>query len=88
MVRDSYGDTKEKKQTSLRKKIHDHKESARYKAADEILSEVKDGALEKNILKQRSQEKEVTEKMFQTAYKVVKENQSFKDFETDRFART
>ncbi|KAI4468043.1 e3 sumo-protein ligase [Holotrichia oblita] len=36
---DSYGDTKEKKQTSLRKKIHDHKESAGHKAADEILSE-------------------------------------------------
>ncbi|KAG8319222.1 hypothetical protein J6590_096418 [Homalodisca vitripennis] len=57
--------------------------SAGHQAADEILSEAKDGELEKNILKQRSQKKGVTEKIFRTAYKVVKENQSFNDFETE-----
>lgn len=80
---DSYGDTKQKKQTSLRKKIFDHKESAGHKAAAEILTESKDGKLEKTILRQNSHEKEITGKIFRTAYKVVKENQSFNNFETE-----
>ena len=80
---DSYGDTKQKKQTSLGKKIFDHKESAGHKAAVEILTESKDGKLEKTILRQNSHEKEITRKIFRTAYKVVKENQSFNNFETE-----
>lgn len=79
----SYGDTKEKKQTSLRKKIYEHKESAGHRAAVKILCEGKNKVLEKVVLKQRAHEKQATENIFRTAYKVVKENQSFNNFETE-----
>lgn len=79
----SYGDTREKRQTSLRKKIYEHKESAGHKAAVKIVCESKNEVLEKVVLKQRALEKHATEKVFRTAYKVVKENQSFNNFETE-----
>lgn len=34
-------------------------------------------------MKQRAHEKQATENIFRTAYKVVKENQSFNNFETE-----
>lgn len=61
------GDTKRKKLTVFRKKIHDQKDSAGHKATDAILSDGEDGKLEKIVLKQRLQKKEVTGKIFQTA---------------------
>lgn len=78
-----YGDSKEKKQTSLRKKMYEHKESVGHRAAVNILKEGEAKVMENVILKQRSNEKLATEKVFRTAYKVIKENQSFNNFETE-----
>jgi len=68
---------------SLRKKICVHKESSSHKAAQKLVAEADKGALETVVLKAQSQERTVTAKVFRTAYKVAKENQSFHNFESE-----
>lgn len=76
----SYGTKRSQQLTSLRKKIFEHKESSVHKAALKILLERKNEHLEKVCLKHLAQEKDITIKMFRTAYKIAKENQSFNSF--------
>lgn len=79
----SFGETRAQQLTALRKKIYDHKDSAAHLAALKISSEAKKETMEKLCLKTLSKEKEVTARIFRTAYKVAKQNQSFNDFETE-----
>ena len=76
---------KDRKQqlSSLRKKIFHHRESAAHKSALEIVAESEKKKLENAFLMSLSNEKEITLKIFRTAYKVAKENQSFHHFETE-----
>ena len=48
-----------------------------------MVVEADKGALETVVLKAQSQERTVTAKVFRTAYKVAKENQSFHNFESE-----
>jgi len=48
-----------------------------------LVAEADKGALETVVLKAQSQERTVTAKVFRTAYKVAKENQSFHNFESE-----
>ena len=68
---------------SLGKKLFDHKETAAHKAALKILAEADAAPIENVLLKALSREKIVTANIFRTAYKVVKENQSFHNFESE-----
>lgn len=68
---------------SLRKKIFKHKESAAHKAAVKIVAESNKMTIENVVVKSLSHEKIITAKIFRTAYKVAKENQSFHHFETE-----
>jgi hypothetical protein len=67
---------------SLRKKSVDHKESSCHEAADKLVEEAQKEMLEKVCMKSLSCEKEITAKVFRTAYKVAK-NQSFNNFEDE-----
>ncbi|XP_050507956.1 E3 SUMO-protein ligase KIAA1586-like [Diabrotica virgifera virgifera] len=79
----SFGESRAQQQTSLRKKIFDHKVSATHEAAVKIFADSQKETLEKVFLKTVSKEKEVTARVFRTAYKVAKENQSFNHFEAE-----
>ena len=78
-----YGDEKKKQQNSLRKKILLHKESAGHQTAVKIVTEAEKEKLENVVLKSLTREKTVTAKIFRTAYKVAKGNQSFNNFEME-----
>jgi hypothetical protein len=52
----------------------EHKESAGHKAALKLLAEAKNETLPNVFVKTLAREKEITSKIFQAAYKVVKEN--------------
>jgi hypothetical protein len=78
-----FGITLEQQLTSLRTKIFKHKESSSHKTAIKILEEAKKETLEKVCLKSLSSQEEVTAKIFLTAYKVAKSNQSFNNFEVE-----
>jgi len=78
-----FGESRQQQLTSPRKKIFDHKESSCHKAAAKLLLEADKAALETVVLKAQSQEAAVTAKIFHTAYKVAKENQSFHNFESE-----
>jgi hypothetical protein len=75
-----FGITREQQLTSLRTKIFKHKESSGHEIAMKILEEAKKETLKKVCLKSLSRQKEVTAKMFLTAYKVAKSNQPFSNF--------
>lgn len=79
----SFGESRAQQQTALRKKIFDHKDSAAHLAALKILEESQKETLDKVCLKAISKEKEVTARIFRTAYKVAKQNQSFNSFESE-----
>lgn len=78
-----FGESRKQQLMSLRKKIYDHKESAAHKAAQKIKSEAANKTLEKVLLNTLSRNKDVTAKVFRTAYKVAKKNQSFNNFEDE-----
>lgn len=78
-----YGEDKKIQQMSLRKKIFLHKESAGHQTALKIVAEAEKEKLESVVLKSLTREKTVTAKIFRTAYKVAKANQSFNNFEMD-----
>jgi hypothetical protein len=66
------GDNRKQQLTSLRKKIFDHKESVGHKAAVKITEVGKKETLETVCLQSLTREKEITNKIFRTAYKVAK----------------
>jgi hypothetical protein len=76
-----FGDTKEKQQLSLRKKITDHKGSKAHKCAVKIAKEADEGVLAKKVADQQKDLHVTTERIFRTAYKQVKLNHPFSDFE-------
>lgn len=78
-----FGESRQQQLTSLRKKIFDHKDTASHRAAVRLLADADRESLETVILRAQSQEKVTTAKVFRTAYKVAKENQSFHNFETE-----
>lgn len=78
-----FGESRKQQLMSLRKKIYDHKESAAHKACQKIKSKAKNETLEKVFLNTLSHNKDVTGKVFRTAYKVAKKNQSFNNFEDE-----
>lgn len=78
-----FGTNRKQQLMSLRKKLFDHKETAAHKAALKILAEAETAPIENVLLKALSREKIVTAKIFRTAYKVAKENQSFHNFESE-----
>uniref|UniRef100_A0A8C8RJZ3 HAT C-terminal dimerisation domain-containing protein n=1 Tax=Pelusios castaneus TaxID=367368 RepID=A0A8C8RJZ3_9SAUR len=78
-----YGEDRKKQLTSLRKKIFDHKESAGHQAALKIKKEAEKETLDNAVLKCLKRDKLITAKVFRTAYKVAKANQSFNNFEME-----
>jgi len=77
------GDTRTKQQTSLRKKISLHKKSKGHKRALLVLKDAKSGVLSQSISKQQRSLNITSERVFRTAYKQVKLNRPFLDFETE-----
>lgn len=77
------GTTRSQQLSSLRKKVYEHRESAGHKSASLILTQSKENRISSAVEAQYSREKEVTQKIFRTAYKVAKENQSFNNFESE-----
>ncbi|XP_030046369.1 E3 SUMO-protein ligase KIAA1586-like [Microcaecilia unicolor] len=78
-----FGETRQQQLTSLRKKLFDHKESSSHKAALKLVAEANKEVLENVCIKSIGREKEITAKIFRTAYKVVKKNQCFNNFEAE-----
>jgi hypothetical protein len=77
-----FGITREQQLTSSRTRIFEHKECSGHKTAMKTLEEAKKESL-KVCQKSLSRQKEITAKIFPTAYKVAKSNQSFSNFEMD-----
>jgi hypothetical protein len=78
-----YGDNRSKQQLSLRKKIFLHRESEGHKRAVAVLKEAGDGILSQSFAKQHKAITETTERVFRTAYKQIKLNRPFLDFESE-----
>lgn len=78
-----YGDTRSKQQLSLRKKIFLHKESEGHKRALTVLKEAANDTLAHSLAKQQTVLTASTERVFRTAYKQIKLNRPFLDFETE-----
>jgi hypothetical protein len=66
---------------AARKTNFDHKESSCHKAAVKLAEETNKEKLETVCLKSMSRQKDVSAKIFRTAYKVAKKNQSFSNFD-------
>lgn len=77
------GDNIDQQQTSLRKKIHEHKNSKAHEAADKILVQRKKKALESSFSNMRQHQQVTTERIFRSAYKQAKLNRPFYEFETE-----
>jgi hypothetical protein len=67
-----YGENRKQQLTSLRKKIFDHKESSCHKAAVKLDEEAKKEKLETVCLTSMSRRKDISAKIFRTAYKLAK----------------
>ena len=78
-----FGENKKIQMTSLRKKIHDHKISSVHKAATNVLTAAKEKTIELSFTAAFEHDKEITSKIFRTAYKIAKKNQAFHDFESE-----
>jgi hypothetical protein len=62
-------------------KIFDHKESSSCKAALKLVAEAQKETFQNVCTKSLTREKNITAKVFHTAYKVAKNNQSLNNFE-------
>jgi DNA-directed RNA polymerase subunit L len=79
-----YGKNRSQQLSSLqKKKMFEHKERAGHKAALKLLAEAEKETLPNVLVKTLAREKEITSKIFRTAYKVAEENQSFHNFEAE-----
>ena len=77
----SYGSTREVQLSSLRKKIHEHRNSKAHKEAINILETAKKDVL-LNLNAQSEQTAfQSTARVFRTAYYMAKNNKPFADFE-------
>lgn len=79
----SYGSDVTAKQLSLRKKISNHKKSPYHVCATAVVKENADDIMPKTFAKQQTSLQETTERVFRTAYKQVKLNRPFSDFESE-----
>uniref|UniRef100_A0A3Q1CEZ2 Uncharacterized protein n=1 Tax=Amphiprion ocellaris TaxID=80972 RepID=A0A3Q1CEZ2_AMPOC len=77
-----FGQTREIQLTSLRKKIHEHKNSLAHKEADKILQTAKKDILMNINATSQEFAFETTARVFRTAYYVAKSNKPFTDFES------
>lgn len=73
----SFGQTREIQLTSLRKKIHEHKNSLAHKEADKILQTAKKDILMTINATGQEFAFETTARVFRTAYYVAKSNKTF-----------
>jgi hypothetical protein len=64
--------------------MFEHKERAGHKAALKLLAKAEKETLPNVLVKTLAREKEITSKIFRTACKVAKENQSFHSFEDEK----
>uniref|UniRef100_A0A3Q1BX24 DUF4371 domain-containing protein n=1 Tax=Amphiprion ocellaris TaxID=80972 RepID=A0A3Q1BX24_AMPOC len=78
----SFEQTREIQLTSLRKKIHEHKNSLAHKEADKILQTAKKDILMNINATSQEFAFETTARVFRTAYYVAKSNKPFTDFES------
>uniref|UniRef100_A0A3Q1CW52 DUF4371 domain-containing protein n=1 Tax=Amphiprion ocellaris TaxID=80972 RepID=A0A3Q1CW52_AMPOC len=78
----SFGQTREIQLTSLRKKIHEHKNSLAHKEADKILQTAKKDILMNINATSQEFAFETTARVFRTADYVAKSNKPFTDFES------
>uniref|UniRef100_A0A3P8SJE1 Uncharacterized protein n=1 Tax=Amphiprion percula TaxID=161767 RepID=A0A3P8SJE1_AMPPE len=78
----SFGQTREIQLTSLRKKIHEHKNSLAHKEVDKILQTAKKDILMNINATSQEFAFETTARVFRTAYYVAKSNKPFTDFES------
>lgn len=76
------GHTRDVQLSSLRKKIHEHKNSAAHKEVVKILETAKKDTLVNMNAKSQDFAFETTARVFRTAYYVAKYNKPFTDFES------
>lgn len=74
-----YGNDKTAQQTSLRKKIHDHKTSSGHIRAHEIFNEQKSNKLRNVVVNQQAEHNTATCAVFRTAYYIAKQDRPFTD---------
>ncbi len=74
-----YGNEKTKQQRSLRKKIHEHRNSACHKSANAVLEARKCELLQASISVQTSEYQAETCKVFRTAYYLAKNDRPYTD---------
>lgn len=77
------GKTAESIQSSLRKKIYEHKNSDAHKKASEILEKSTKKEINSNIDNMHKVQFSTTEKIFRTVYKIVKHQRPFVDLPVD-----
>lgn len=78
-----YGHDKRKQQVSLRKKIHEHRESLAHKKATEILKSASRETFEKKVQAMHASDYESTSRVFRTAYKIAKHSRPLADLPVD-----
>lgn len=78
-----YGDTKEKQQNSLRKKIFDHHNSEAHLRAVRIKKDSTEERLRRQLENENKDQHETTCRIFRTVYKELKQNRPFTDLEDD-----
>lgn len=74
-----YGSTRASKQTSLRKKMYEHKESLSHKAALKTVQDQQSDALKSSLAVQNEKQHDETVKVFRTAYYVAKNDRPYTD---------
>lgn len=79
----SYGSNKKDQQTSLRKKLFDHRTSQAHGLANKIQTNAKKHQIQNSVASMAKEQQAVTERVFRTAYKQAKLNRPFYEFETE-----
>jgi len=74
-----YGNTKAAQQTSLRKKIYEHRVSNSHKSAEQLLESQKQELLQAAIATQTSEQHLETSNVFRTAYSNAKSDRPYSD---------
>lgn len=77
------GSTKESQQSSLRKKIFEHKNSEAHVIASNIIEQQERGRMKSVVQEMSKSQYLTTERVFRTVYKVAKNQRPFSDVESD-----
>lgn len=77
------GTTKESQQSSLRKKIYEHRNSDAHNKATEIVEKSTKKSIDNAVASMHKQQFLTTEKVFRTVYRIVKYQRPFVDFPVD-----